>query len=197
MGEGESVTGGNRRRVQVRKERKDGFTAAKRQMFLDRLGACCNVTRAAAAAGVSTVTVNYHRRRDPDFARQCEEALSLGYETLEAAMLEAAAHGPGYVPGPDADGAPGPETLDRTLALHLLQLRRKPIGARTGQAGRASARVSEKALNESILAKLEVLDRRLKGERVPARVEVRKMKAPGSLSPTPLPRGERGSVDGK
>jgi hypothetical protein len=177
MGEGEAMAGGNRRRVQMRKERKDGFTAAKRQMFLDRLGACCNVTRAAAAAGVSTVTVNYHRRRDPGFARQCEEALALGYETLEAAMLEAAAHGPGYVPGADGDGAPGPETMDRELALQLLRLRGKPMGERTGRAGRAPGRVSETALNESILAKLEILDRRLKGGRVPARSEVRKMKA--------------------
>ena len=56
MGEGTLVRTGNKRRVQVRKvrkvrkERRDGPTAARKQVFFDHLAACCNVTRAAAAA---------------------------------------------------------------------------------------------------------------------------------------------------
>ena len=164
MAKGVSVTGGNKRRVQVRKERKDAFNAAKKQVFLDHLAGCCNVTRAAKAAGVSTVTVNNHRREDPVFGEQCAQAIALGYETLDAAALEYAARGGHYVPGPDADKAPGPETMDIETALHLLRLRRAPLGQRTGRAGYAPKRVSERELNEAILAKLDVLDRRMKKE---------------------------------
>jgi hypothetical protein len=161
MGKGTTVTAGNKRRVQVRKERKDGFTEAKRQVFLDTLAGCATVCRAAEAAGISVVTVNYHRRRDPVFARQCAEALDIGYETLEAQKVSEAAAAR-YVPGPDAEAAPGPETVNNTLALQLLRLRHKPMGQRTGRAGYAPRRASEKELNEAILAQLDVLARRLR-----------------------------------
>lgn len=164
MAEDSIVTAGNGRRLQERKVREGGFTEEKRQIVLDHLASCCNMTRAAAAAGVSVVTVNYHRRRDPVFAAQCEEALAVGYANLEAAMVERAARGGRYEPGPDAEGAPGPETLDTMLALHLLQLRHRPMGQRTGRAGYAPKRASEKELNEAILAQLDVLARRLRGK---------------------------------
>ena len=159
-----SVQGGNRRRVQVRKERKDGFTQAKKQVFLDTLAGCATVCRAAEAAGVSVPTVNYHRRRDPVFARQCAEALDIGYDTLEAQKVAEAAAAR-YEPGPGAGDAPGPETVDDGLALRLLGLRRRAMGQRTGRAGYEPKRASEKELNEAILAQLAVLARRLrKGE---------------------------------
>lgn len=161
MGESVSVRGGNGRRVQVRKERKDGFTEAKRQVFLDTLAGCATVCRAAAAAGVTPETVNYHRRRDPAFARQCVEALDLAYDNLEAQKVAEAA-GACYVPGPGAADAPGPETVDKTLALQLLGLRKRPMGQRTGRAGYEPKRASEKELNEAILAQLDVLARRLR-----------------------------------
>ena len=186
------VSAGNRRRVQVRKERKDGFGEAKRRIVLDHLAACCNITRAAAAAGVSAVTVNYHRRRDPAFAAACSEAIEAGYDALEAAMMERASGG-GYAPG--RTETPGAETVDSELALHLLSLRRKAPGQRTGRGGPRPRRVSERELNEAILAKLEVLDRRLRMRRD----QVRKVKSrPLTLPPPrgggslPLPQGERG-----
>ena len=165
MGEGVSIRGGNKRPVQVRKERKDGFTEAKRQVFLDTLAGCATVCRAAEAAGISVMTVNYHRRRDPVFARQCAEALEIAYANLEAQKVAEAAAA-GYVPGPDAEAAPGPETVDNYLALQLLRLRHRPMGQRTGRAGYEPKRASEKELNEAILTLLDVLARRLrKGEK--------------------------------
>lgn len=160
--EGTVVTPGNGRRIQVRKVREGGFSEEKKQVFLDHLAGCCNVTRAAAAAGVSVVTVNYHRRRDPVFADRCAEALAIGYDGLEAMLVERAAGGGSYLPGPGAGEVPGPGTMDTELALHLLQLRRSPPGRRTGRAGYEPRRASEKELEAAILAKLDVLDRRLK-----------------------------------
>lgn len=172
MEDGTKISAGNKRRVQVRKERKDAFSAAKKQVFLDHLAGCCTVKRAAAAAGVTPETVNNHRRNDPVFAQQVCEALDFGYDNVEAMSLEWAARGGHYVPGPEADKAPGPETLDREWALRLLGLRRRRGERRTGRAGYEPRRVSEKELNESILAKLDVLDRRLGLKRA----EVRKLK---------------------
>jgi hypothetical protein len=68
MGDEGVVQGGNKRRVQMRAERKDGFTAARRQLFLDHLAGCSNVSQAAAAVGTTPTTINYHRRRDAGFA---------------------------------------------------------------------------------------------------------------------------------
>jgi len=95
MGEGEEVRGGNKRRVQVRKAARGSFGVAERQVFLDHLAACCNVTRAAAAAGVGVSTVYDARRRDPVFAAQWDEAIEAGYATLEALLIERAALGEG------------------------------------------------------------------------------------------------------
>lgn len=163
---GDSVRAGNQRRMQVRAARKDGFGDDKRQVFLDHLAGCSNITRSAAAAGVSTVTINYHRRRDPAFGAQVAEALEAGYETLEAAMVErAATGGGGYRPGDDAAAAPGPESVDTALALHLLSLRKTAGASRTGKAGRAPQRATDTDLNTAILAKLAVLDRRIRAGR--------------------------------
>jgi len=165
MGDKGVTQGGNVRRVQIRAERKDGFTAEKRQVFLDHLAGCSNVGRAAAAAGVSSVTINYHRRRDPAFKAACLEALDAGYVALEAMMMERAA-GAGYTQGPDAENVPGPESLDTGMAQFLMMLRAREMGQRTGKAsGPRPQRVSEKELNESILAKLALLDASLRSGR--------------------------------
>jgi hypothetical protein len=163
MSEAESVTGGNRRRVQVRKAVRAAFTAAKRQVFLDHLAACCNVTRSAAAAGAGISTVYGARRSDPAFARAWDEAIEAGYATLEALLIERAAlggHGDeagGYVPGDTP--VPGPETIDTWLALDLLRMSRAPKAPRKAS-GPPPRRATEKALAEKILGKLDVLAQR-------------------------------------
>lgn len=162
----EVAQGGNRRRIQLRKPMPRAFDAARRQVFLDHLASCSNMKQSAEAAGISPSTVNEHRRRDEVFAAQIAEALEAGYEALEAAMMErAATGGGGYVPGPDAATAPGPESVDTALALHLLSLRNAAGKVRTRTPGRRAQRVTDTELNTAILAKLEVLDRRLKAGR--------------------------------
>lgn len=159
IGDGDAVTGGNRRLVQVRKAPRVSFGAARRQVFLDHLAACCNVTRAAAAAGVGVTTVYEARRRDPVFAQQWAEAMEIGYATLEALMVERAAAGGHYAPGETP--VPGVETIDTFLALELLKLHRAPGGRRS--VGGAPPRLAqEKDLAEAIVRKLEGLAKRKK-----------------------------------
>jgi hypothetical protein len=160
MSEKSVTQAGNQRLLQRRAERKDGFTEEKRQIFLDHLAGCCNVRRSAAAAGVSDVTVNYHRRRDSVFAQACEQALETGYQMLEAALLERAARGGDHVPGEGAEAVPGPETVDTETGLRLLAIRSRGMGQRTGKGGRAPTRVTEKELNEAILARMALLGKR-------------------------------------
>lgn len=208
MGKETVTTPGNQRRIQVRKARADGFTDAKRQVFLDTLAMCCTVTAAAKAAGISTVTINYHRRRDPAFAQQEAEALAAGYVYLEAASLARAARGGHYEPGEGApDGTPGAEALDPELALHLLQLRQKGLGRRTGDGGAAPKRVTLTELNDSIRAKLNIVNQRLTGGKGKGKAlkrhEVRKVKSPTegkAALPRPAPgqasaRDKRGEGD--
>jgi hypothetical protein len=133
------------------------FTAERRQIFLDHLAACCNVKRAAEAAGVGISTVYDARRRDPVFAQQWDEAMEVGYATLEALLIERAATGGHYVPGDTP--VPGPETIDTWLALDLLRLRGAAKAARR-PVGRPPGRASEKETTEAILAGLEVHARR-------------------------------------
>jgi hypothetical protein len=87
MDRGSTVAGGNRRRVQVRQARRGGWTKAERQRFLDALAATCNVTASCAAAGLSTNGAYKLRKRDPAFAALWIEAIAIGYERLEEAML--------------------------------------------------------------------------------------------------------------
>lgn len=166
MGQGTRIGGGNKRRVQVRGETRAAFSAERRQVFLDQLAGGCNVTRAAEAAGVGVSTVYDAKRSDAGFADQWAQALEIGYSTLEALLIERAAVGGNYKPGeiPVA----GPETVDSSLALDLLRLHRAKAPRNPG--GAPTRRASEKELNEAILARLDVLARRMK---VPRRRSLR------------------------
>jgi hypothetical protein len=159
MDKDERITGGNKRKIQKRQAPRQSFTAAKRQVFLDMLASCANVSAAAKAAGVGVSTVYDARRREPDFAAEWEEALELGYMTLESLLLERAAKGANYVPGETI--VPGPETIDTWLALDLLRLSRQAKAPRKAP-GAPLRRASEQQVAESICAKLEVLERRKK-----------------------------------
>lgn len=188
----DNVTGGNKRRVQVRKVRKGGFTARKKQIFLDHLAGCCNLTRAAAAAGVSAVTINYHRRKDPAFAEQVLQALDAGYGALEASLIERAALGGNYEP--ESGDVPGPESVDTDLGVRLLQIRTRLPGSRTGDGGHRPKRATEAELNESILAKLDVLARRRKAARAERKAaKGKKVLRDATSTSSAAPQGERKS----
>lgn len=131
------------RKVQVRKVRKDGWTAKRRRIFLDHLAATCNVRQSERAAGMSRDTANSLRRRDPEFAAQWRQAIQLGYDTIEAHMLAetiaAANRDEDHVSLPEREEGdpvpPPPSAMDRNVAFRLLQQHRedaRPGGKRSG-----------------------------------------------------------------
>lgn len=192
MAKNERITGGNKRKIQKRRAPRCAFNAARRQVFLDHLASCANVTASAKAAGVGVSTVYDARRRDPVFAEQWEEALQMGYATLESLLLERAATGGAYVPGETV--VPGPETVDTWLALDLLRLSKMAKAPRKS-GGAPVRRASEKQVAESICAKLEVLERRKAREKGKGKGAAASANSPGCRTPSPYPspRGGEGT----
>lgn len=119
--------------LQLRRERADRFTSAKRAQFLVMLRATCNVRTAAAAGAVTQGGAYHHYHADAVFRRQWDEALVEGRVHLEMAMLGAGRAL--FEPPPEPPVAPiatPPVTgMDAKLALQLLQLHgsRRPKGS--------------------------------------------------------------------
>lgn len=89
-GEELAVRGTNGQRVQVARARLSQWTPRVEKRFLDALAGCCNVKLACAAAGMSVQSAYGHRTRWPGFMQRWDEALEMGYDALEYAMIEAA-----------------------------------------------------------------------------------------------------------
>ena len=76
-------------KLQIRSAQPGKLTRECEQAFLAALSATANVRLSAAAAGASVAAFYRRRRNNPAFAREMRLALELGYERVEAALLEA------------------------------------------------------------------------------------------------------------
>lgn len=76
--------------LQCKKTKANGWTKARRNAFLEELAMSCNVRRAHVAAEMALGSAYRLRRRDALFAKQWQEALELGYERLEMALVRRA-----------------------------------------------------------------------------------------------------------
>lgn len=148
----------------VAKERAGSWTAAARAVFLEHLAATCHVTNACRAAGRNVKGLYALRRRDPIFAAQWQAALEMGWDRLEAALLEHAIAPLDAAEPIDADTPRA--AFDPTLAMKLLALHR----TRDGRGGRAAktggappGRATEAETDAAILAALARIDARQGG----------------------------------
>lgn len=113
-------------------ERIAGHTTRLRQLrFAKVLAETCNVAAAAASAGRTLATVHRWRSVDAAFAAAWDEALAIGYDRLENALLVYAIGKVDAV----AAGAPGASISngDLQLAVGMLQRHRAADGGRRGQ----------------------------------------------------------------
>jgi hypothetical protein len=78
------------RKAQVRKASKRDWTKAKEAEFLSVLAETCNVTLAAAEAGVSVSAAYRRRKADAGFRGAWLEAVGAAYQRLELVLLERA-----------------------------------------------------------------------------------------------------------
>lgn len=77
----------DKRVVAAKSTKPNTFTPEKRALFCETYASGTTVHKAAQAAGVSATAVFYHRRINPDFAKQYEEAQDANTNFLEAHLL--------------------------------------------------------------------------------------------------------------
>lgn len=157
-GEELAVRGTNGRWTQIARARVRQWTPRVEKRFLDALAGCCNVKRACAAVGMSVNGAYGHRKRWPDFMRRWDEALAMGYDALEAAVVAHAGRTFDPEEAPDDELDPqlplGPITVAE--AIKLLQIHRYRVHG----VGKPLRRPRPRTLDEvrgSILRKLEAI----------------------------------------
>ncbi len=123
------VSGGAKRRLQLRQNRRVLFTEERQEIFLSHFAGTANLAAAAAAAGVSESTIWAHRARNPEFARRFQQALEQAYLLLDADVLARRLEEQQRLRAIEPSGEPEPE-FDR--AMKLLQR----WDRRDGQPGR-------------------------------------------------------------
>ena len=75
-------------RCQVRRAQPGKLTREAELAFLAALSATANIRLSAAATGAAEAAFHRKRRRHPGFAREWQLALAMGYDRIEAALLE-------------------------------------------------------------------------------------------------------------
>jgi len=161
MGSEKFVSGGKQGK-QIRQVRKDGWTARKREKFLDHFAATGNAREACRAAGMAEGAAYQLRRRDPDFAAQYDEAIGFAKVRLEELAIEYAKTGgrmakvePGEIPPVDM------AAFDPELALKILRLPRPSADGNRSRVGARPRYASKEELTHAILKGLDALGRRL------------------------------------
>lgn len=153
------------RKLQKRAPRKDGWPKEIRVRFLDAFAATCNVSWAAASVGRTPSSLYALKRRDPEFALLCHEALKDGYDRLEAELLARALGQAGDEENPsEADRGEPPELppFDATLALKILQMRQAEATRANDRRSRTFRRVTQEETDTELMRKLATAERRLK-----------------------------------
>ncbi|HEY0623523.1 hypothetical protein [Sphingomonas sp.] len=134
------------------------WTQAMRATFLDHLAATCNVKEAAAVIGVIPGSVYALRRREPQFAEQWEEAVTLGYQMLETRVIGhvLAGGGPKDPLMCGVDSTLG--TIDLEAALRLLGMHRNAAGK--PRRNRPPVFAAPEETDKVLLAKLRQIEAR-------------------------------------
>lgn len=87
-----TVRRGKNRPVQLRRARSGQLSSLGEQAFLAALASSANIRLAAEAAGISWSAIYRRRDASPAFAEAMGAALAIGYDRIEFAALERAAH---------------------------------------------------------------------------------------------------------
>lgn len=113
--------------LQLRRAQPGKLDRAVEQAFLAALSATANVRLSAAAAGFSHSAFYARRRQSRAFAREMRMALELGYERLEAALLEHEAPESHRDDGWRHNDPPPVPQMTADQAMQLLYLHQKEV----------------------------------------------------------------------
>lgn len=135
------------------------LSAARQSVFLDHLAATCNVTASALAAEVPRTTLYRLQRCNTDFALAWQEALTTGYMVLETLLVGRAIASLQIEKG--VTDVPDPETMSTETALRLLDGHYRRVKMTTKIGGPIPRRATEQEARDAILAKLDILQKRI------------------------------------
>jgi hypothetical protein len=125
-------------------------------VFLGTLATTCNVMAAAEAAGFSTSSAYQRRLRDAGFAQRWRQALEIGYERIEALLIEAAEQN---LSGAAIElKAPIPH-MTVADAIRILEQYRRTVKNGIRRAGRHSRELTADEVRASIARKLDAIER--------------------------------------
>jgi hypothetical protein len=147
------VSGG---KTQMRKASEKNWSKAKESEFLSVLAETCNVTLAAAAAGVSVSAAYRRRKADAAFRGAWLEAVGTAYRRLEMVLLERAFVGTEKLVRRRDGSEERMVEYPNQLALTLLKMHRDTAAEATTEV--APDDVEE--IRERLLDKLERLRKR-------------------------------------
>jgi hypothetical protein len=111
--------------LQVRRAQPGKLTREAEQAFLAALSATANVKLSAAAAGACEAAFYRRRRQNPAFAREMRLALQMGYDRLEAALLESGLAGSHEHDDWRSNEPPAIPPMTPAQALQLMYLHQK------------------------------------------------------------------------
>ena len=124
--------GRERGRPQIARARVHGWSPRVEERFLGALTATCNVKAACAEVGLTPASAYGHRLRWPAFARRWHAAVALGYDRIEAALIEAGCN----LFSPELpDDLPPIRGMTFDNAIHLLHMHKhaaRGLGSRPG-----------------------------------------------------------------
>ena len=141
------------------KLRNRRWSVAKQAEFLDHLAATCNAEASAHAANVCRSTAYRLRRRDAEFARLWQGALETGYTVLETLLVGRAIKA--LQPEMGATDVPDPNAISTETALRILDRHYRSVKTHTKIGGPIPRRASEDEARDAILAKLDILQKRI------------------------------------
>jgi hypothetical protein len=113
------------RKPQLRKRSARSWSKAKEAEFLRVLGETCNVSQACRGSGIP-MTVAYRRRKaDARFRAAWNERIAIGYQRLEAVLLDRAFNGTERVITKRDGSEERMREYPNQIALHLLKMHRE------------------------------------------------------------------------
>jgi hypothetical protein len=140
---------------------KRGLSVTERRSFLDHLAATGSVEAAAGAVAIAPLQAYAACRTDAGFAQGWRAALRVGYDRLEAMLIERT----GAMLAGEASGPL--ETPDVLFALRLIE-RQRETEAPEGKRSRSGAGAADKT-DAAILKRLAMLGKRQAAEEARAR----------------------------
>ena len=146
-----------RGRPQIARARLHGWSPRVEERFLGALTAMCNVKAACAEVGLTPASAYGHRLRWPAFARAWDAAVTLGYDRIECALIEA---GCDLFSPEQPDDLPPIRGMTFDHAIHLLHMHKHAARGLGKRPGLPPREVDIEELRAELIRRLAIYQRK-------------------------------------